>query len=675
MEQQREDQVGDTLSARLTTLARTLSTDPEETLTGAGEILDEMPGQQQALLLLVSALQLLNNGEGAKGLLELLANQYPKLAAVQYEIGLMLSRLGLQEQAIGRLNSVVGLEPNHANAWRALGNLHVQLGDRTAAADAYKRHARLTLHEVKLLEDAVEAGKESLVKAENMLHVSLDVNGTDVSLVRTLGRIYTMLGDYYRARQQFLRALELTPGSIIARDNYVESLYQGMQWREAAKQLDLLMEANPGNIAQYKARKAHNLVMLGDIDKAFALIDEVSPELGHLAPFWLNVGHSLRTVGKAREAVDAYKKSVALDPEFGPAWLALANLKTYRFSQADIEKMLVTLKRDLDENSRVQLEFAVGQALEDRKEYADSFEHYCTANALRRRQVHFSSEGNAENLKRWKKFFTRQFFQARKGLGCPSPDPIFIVGMVRAGSTLIEQILSSHSLVEGTMELPELGNVVAELVTQRPGEDIPELMADLDASTLRALGERYLETTRTRRHLDRPFFTDKSGTNLWRVGIIEVILPNAKIIDARRHPLGCCFSTFKQNFPGASTPHSYDLSELGHYYRDYVEMMAHFDEVLPGRVHRVFHEDMVRDPEDQIRRLLDYCGLPFEEQCLRFYETKRSVGTFSSEQVRKPVSAGTSEQWRHFEPWLDPLKAALGDVLTDYPAVPDFSRK
>ncbi len=673
MEQPVANQSGDTLSGALIALAQTFPADAEKVLNGAGEILGEVPGQQQALLLLASALRILTDAEEARGLIQWMAERYPKLASVQYELALALMRSGLHEDAIVCLNRVVELEPNHAAAWRALGNLYAQKGDRAQAASAYRRHANLTLQELKLLEDTIAAGKDGLAKADNMLRAALDVAATDASMYRMLGKVYALLGHYYQSRAEFARAVELTPQCNATRSNYAESLHQGMLWREAIEQLDMLIAAEPDN-AKHKDRKANSLVLVGENEQAFALFDELRPTLRKEPIFWLNLGHSLRMAGRSsNEVAEAYRTGLECDPHLGALWVALANLKSYRFSQADIDTMLAGLKReDLDNTSRTRLEFATGQALEQQKDYAASFEHYSKANVLRREQVHHSAEGVDDGVKRSKALFTPAFFRARQGLGCPSPDPIFILGMVRAGSTLVEQILSSHSLVEGTMELPELNNIVSELIAQHPGQSYPELLADFDGPALTALGEKYLQGTKSRRALDRPYFTDKAGTNFWRTALIQLILPNARIIDARRHPLGCCFSAFKQDFPAASTPHSYDQSELGHYYRKYVELMAHTDKVLPGRVHRVFHEDMVRDPETQIRRLLEYCGLPFEDACLRFYETKRSVRTFSSEQVRKPVSAGTGEQWRHYEAWLGPLKEALGDVLTLYPKVPEF---
>jgi hypothetical protein len=319
------------------------------------------------------------------------------------------------------------------------------------------------------------------------------------------------------------------------------------------------------------------------------------------------------------------------------------------------------------------MHFALGKAYEDAQEYARSFEQYGKGNAVWRKQVRHSADDVAAFVRRCKALFGADFFRERADTGCAAPDPIFIVGLPRSGSTLIEQILASHSMVEGTRELTALNAVAMRLSDHERLRDrrYPEVLRDLDADQLRAAGEEYVARTRVHRKRDRPHFVDKLPSNFHHLGLLHLILPKAKVIDARRHPLGCGFANFKQYFPYAQT-FAFDLAETGRYYRDYVEFMAHFDRVLPGRVHRVIYERMVSDPEMEIRRLLEYCGLPFEERCLRFHETERSVFTPSAEQVRRPIYREATELWRHYEPWLGPLKSALGNVLDAYPAAPAF---
>jgi hypothetical protein len=310
--------------------------------------------------------------------------------------------------------------------------------------------------------------------------------------------------------------------------------------------------------------------------------------------------------------------------------------------------------------------------LEDAGDYATSFAHYAHGNALRRRQLPYDATQGTQRRRRAEAVYTREFFEERAGSGDPDAAPVFIVGMPRAGSTLVEQILSSHPQVEATMELPDVIAIVRDLRARSPRPESTsyhDIVEAMDPGEFRALGARYLDTSRVQRKLGRPFFIDKMPNNFAHVGLIQLMLPNAKIIDARRHPMACCFSNFKQHFARGQA-FSYDLADMGSYYADYVALMAHFDVVTPGRVHRVIYEDMVADTETQVRALLDYCGLEFDERCLRFFENDRPVRTASSEQVRQPIYRDGVDQWRHFEPWLEPLERALGQVLQHYPAPP-----
>jgi tetratricopeptide (TPR) repeat protein len=386
---------------------------------------------------------------------------------------------------------------------------------------------------------------------------------------------------------------------------------------------------------------------------------------------WLSYGHTLKAVGRQRDCIVAYRKTVELAPTMGEAYFSLANLKTFRFAADDIHVMqALAARQELADEDRYHLEFSLGKAFEDQGQYGEAFSHYAAGNALRRKSIAYDPEETADHLRRCQVLFTSEFLAARTGHGNQAPDPIFIIGMPRAGSTLIEQILASHSQVEGTMELPDIIAIARRLSGKKSRlkpSDYPEILATLSPSELEALGGEYLERTRIQRKLARPFFIDKMPNNFLHVGLIHLILPKARIIDARRHPLGCCFSVFKQHFARGQA-FSYDQTELGRYYADYVALMAHFDAVLPGRIHRIFYERMVEDPEREVRALLDYCGLPFEEECLHFYRNRRAVRTASSEQVRQPIFREGVEQWRNFEPWLDDLKAALGPVLQDYPA-------
>ena len=388
------------------------------------------------------------------------------------------------------------------------------------------------------------------------------------------------------------------------------------------------------------------------------------------AKLWMSLGHALKTAGRQSDCVAAYRRSIELAPSLGEAWWSLANLKTYRFATRDVETMRTQLAReDLGVEDRLHFHFALGKALEDAGEHAAAFEHYAEGNRLRRATLPYRAEETTALVERSIALFTPQFVEARRGTGCQATDPIFVVGLPRSGSTLVEQVLASHPAVEGTMELPDLLAIVRDLGGGRRRSEpsrYPEVLAELEPSALRDLGERYLERTRIQRKTDRPFFIDKMPNNWAHVGLIQMILPNARIVDARRHPLSCCFSAFKQHF-ARGQGFTYDLDDLGRYYRDYVDLMAHFDAVLPGRVHRVHYERMVEDTEGEVRRLLAYCGLDYDERCLRFYENERAVRTASSEQVRSPIYRHGVDHWRNYEPWLEPLRQALGPALNHGP--------
>jgi tetratricopeptide (TPR) repeat protein len=487
-----------------------------------------------------------------------------------------------------------------------------------------------------------------------------------------LAEVACRLGRDEDAEHLLARALELAPRFFEARQNYALVLNRSGKHEKALAEIESLLAVDPRN-ASYRNLKAVILCRIGDFAPAIELYRQVLAEYPRHSRIWMSYGHALKTAGRNEEAVRAYRRSTELEPGFGEAWWSLANLKTFRFDPDDLRRMRAQLDRtDLDAENRLHFEFAVGKALEDAGEYEGSFRHYDEGNRLRRTQVPYSAEENTARLRRGRDLFTAPFFAQRAGAGSPAPDPIFIVGLPRAGSTLVEQILSSHPLVEGTMELPEIVAITKGLrqLTDAPqASTYHEVLGSLDAAQLRALGEQYLERTRIQRHTDAPFFIDKLPNNFAHVGLIHLILPNARIVDARRHPLACCFSGFKQHF--ARGQHfTYGLDDLGRYYRDYVELMAHYDAVLPGRVHRVIYEQLVDDTEAQVRRLLDYCGLPFDEACLKFFENTRPVRTASSEQVRKPIYRDGVYQWRNFEPWLEPLKAALGPVLESYPDAP-----
>jgi tetratricopeptide (TPR) repeat protein len=480
------------------------------------------------------------------------------------------------------------------------------------------------------------------------------------------------LGRYEEAANLLARCLELSPGFHEARRAYAQVLLRQDRLEEALNEADLLMALDPRN-PNYRMLKASILARLGDQPAAIVLYADLLRDHPRQPKTWMSYGHALKTAGRAAEGVTAYRRALDLAPHLGEVWWSLANLKTYRFSEHDMAAMQAQLSRsDLGDDDRLHLHFASAKALEDAGDFAGAFEDYARGNSIRRAQLRHSREDVSGQVARVQRLFTASFYKDRCDFGCRARDPIFIVGLPRSGSTLVEQILSSHSQVEGTMELPDIVAIVHELDQRDSGRvsDLyPEVLANLSAHELLTLGERYLETTRIQRRTDRPLFIDKLPNNWLHVGLIHLMLPNATIIDARRHPLGCCLSGFKQHFARGQA-FTYDLTDIGRYYSDYVKGMSHYDAVLPGKVHRVIYEQMVADTEGEVRRLLAHVGLPFEDACLEFWTNKRAVRTASSEQVRRPIFGEAVDHWRNFDPWLGPLKEALGPVLDAYPDVP-----
>ena len=496
-------------------------------------------------------------------------------------------------------------------------------------------------------------------KAEGLLRAYLTGRPNDAAALQLLGETLGGLSRSAEAEVVLRCALELDPEFDGARFTLATVLFQQQKAAEALPHLHRLLTRDPADPA-YRNLLAACLSLVGDLEEVDRLHRALLAEYPGQPKIWLNHGHVLRTVGRFEEAVEAYRRCIALSPGLGDAYWSLANLKLAAFSDAEVAAMKAQLARtDLPTADRLHLHYALGKALEDRLEPAGSFEHYAAGAALQRRQVRYSAEQTTADLHKACALFTPAFFAARRA-GARADDPIFVVGLPRSGSTLVEQILASHPQVEGTMELPDIGLVARSLGAA--GEDPLDALARLPTDRLAALGARYLETTRVHRKQGRPRFVDKMPNNFQQVGLIHLILPQARIIDVRRHPLGAGFSAFKQHFAQGQA-FSYDLDDLGRYYRDYVSLMAHFDGVLPGRVCRVIYEDLVEDTEKQVRRLLDHCGLAFDPACLQFHQTTRAVKTVSSEQVRRPIFRDGLEQWKRYEPWLGPLKAALGPAL------------
>lgn len=589
------------------------------------------------------------------------------------------ARSGSLEAALAQGERLLGRDPVAALA-QAREILKVNAGQRDALwlAGAALRATERATEAAAMEQAAIDAsGQDAALvhagaaitagrvrEAEHILRPLVQARPRDAVAVRMLAEIAMQLGIYVEAEAGLRRALAIAPDFADARAALATALLHQNRPAEALDELDILLVADPRDV-RTTAAKAQMLGQIGEYAAAIGCYEKLLHIRDDAPEAWLGYGNILKTVGREGDAVVAYRRALALAPAFGEAWWSLANLKTTGFDAQDVAAMeAAAADPRARPRDRVHLHFALGEAYEAAAAFEPSFSHYAEANRLRRLSLDHNADALSRQVSSSIALHTPAFFAERQGWGCASAEPIFILGMPRAGSTLIEQILASHSAVEGTAELPDIALLVQKMMIDRPGHSplaYPEITTRLDADAARAYGEEYLAGTRLHRKAGTPHFIDKMPNNWLDTGFIHLILPGAKIIDARRHPLDCCFSNFKQHFARGQA-FSYSLADMGRYYRDYVRLMDHFDRVLPGRVHRVIHEELIADPEREIRRLLQALGLPFEEGCLRFHENSRPVRTASSQQVRRPINRDGVERWRAYEPWLGPLRQALGDL-------------
>jgi tetratricopeptide (TPR) repeat protein len=642
--------------------AALLSTDPAQAAGLAREILRTAPRDPRGALILASARRLLGDPKGASDLLEPLAKAYPRAAHTHYELGLARADLGDVAAAVEALRHATNLKPDLAEAWRALGDGLFRLGDAAGAEQAFAELARASVRDPKLKPAADDLFAGRLEVAEQRLRAHLAAYPSDTIAANLLADALIRQSRYAEAEEWLAHVLRIDPAFEGARFNYATALFRQQKAVLALAEVERLLAKDAG-AAPYRNLQAACLSLVGEDERVAEIHADLLAEFPRQPGIWLNHAHALRTVGRGEESLAAYRRSIALAPWLGDAYWGLANLKVATFTDEDLAAMLGQVARsELSNEDRLHFHYALGKALEDRGEFADSFRHYSAGAALRRAQVAYDPEATTLHAAKSKALFSKTFIAERRGAGSPSAAPVFVVGLPRSGSTLVEQILASHSAVEGTLELPDLSFIARTL--DRDGR-YPGVLSELNPARVAEIGEAYLDQTRVYRKLDRPFFIDKMPNNFQHIGLIHLILPQAKIIDVRRHPMAACFSAFKQLFAQGQA-FSYDLVDLGRYYADYVDLMAHFDAVLPGRVHRVIYEDLVEDTEAEVHRLLTACGLPFEDACLRFYENDRAVRTVSSEQVRRPIFREGLAQWRRYEPWLEPLARALGPALHDW---------
>lgn len=629
----------------------------------------EVPENRDVLYLLARSQRYLGKIDEALKTLSALERWHPGFSRLHEERGHCHVVLRDAPQAIDALLRAVNINPALPSSWNLLEGLYRMAGDHANALTAsshvatLKRLAPEVVHATSLLSDG------ELTQAEQVIRPYLLRAGNDVEAMRLLARI-GMAREVFDDADILLEAvLSMAPDFHAARFDYAKVLFERHLYKRCCEEMETLLAIDPQHL-DYRALYASASVGLGDHDRAIEWYRALLREVPDAADLHLSLAHSLKTQGRQGEAIDAYRAAIAARPNFGDAYWSLANLKTYRFTEQEIDRM--GAEEPMPSTplvDRYHLCFALGKAFEDRGDHAASWRHYAKGNELKRAESHYRPEIIEANTRAQIEVCTREFFAARAGVGEPSPDPIFIVGLPRSGSTLLEQILASHSQVDGTQELADIPRIVLDLQGREPDFDhprYPAVLTQMQPDDFRQLGEKFLRDTRIYRG-NAPYFIDKMPNNFRHLGLIHLMFPNARIIDARREPMACCFSNLKQLF-ATGQEFTYSMEDIARYYRTYLDVMAHWDEVLPGRVLRVYHEDVVDDLESNVRRLLDFCGLPFEASCLEFHKTARSVRTASSEQVRRPIFRDGVDQWTRYAPYLAPLEQMLGDALVRYRA-------
>jgi tetratricopeptide (TPR) repeat protein len=646
-----------------------LESDPAGAARRASDILCAWPGHAEASLLLGTALRRLGDGAAAAERLESLARANPDSPLLQLELGRAYASGARRAEAVAALRRAVAIDSGLADAWRELAEQLFAAGETLEGDRAYARYLRLWREPPELGDAARALSENRLEAAESILRRHVQHSPQDVVALRMLAGLAGRREDPAEAERRLSECLAIAPGYGPARYDLAALLYEQQRIPEALELVERLLALEPDNV-DCLSLKARSVRLIGRTDDALALMEEAVGAHPDEDRAWLLYGHLLRELGQIPRAIGMFRRALAVRPACGHAYSSLANLKTFRFESTDLAAMRAQLAPGAARGAdRIEIEFALGKALEDAAEFAPSFEHYQRGNALYRATILYEPDAISAETEMHEALFSPEFFAARAGWGSARRDPIFIVGVPRSGSTLLEQMLASHSRIEGTHELIDMGRLAFELWTGGNGarQPYPQPVAALSRDEIEGLSARYLSRTQAYRAQPTAHFVDKMLGNFTHIGLIQLMFPQAPIIDVRRHPLGCGFSCYKQLF-GRGQKYSYDLRELGRYYRDYVRLMEHFDAVLPGRVHRLYYERLVAEPRSELQKVFEYCGLPFEEPCLRFYENPRIVRTISSEQVRQPLYTGSIEQWRNYEPWLGPLKEALGDLVERYPA-------
>jgi tetratricopeptide (TPR) repeat protein len=642
-----------------------------EGVAAGTDLLCQVPENRDVLYLLALGQRQLTRTADALATLDQLERFHPGYSRLYQERGHCHVAMKDAPQAIQAFLRAVAINPALPASWGMLEGLYRMCGDADNAGRAAAHVAKLKTLPQEVITATGLFSDGDLVAAEKMIRAFLLAHGDHIEAMRLLARIGAALEVYDDAELLLAAVLERFPDYSAARYDYASVLLGRHKHSQALIELDKLLAIDPAN-RQYRTLYATATVGLGDHARAITLYQDLlrdaPPRSPDAAELHLSMAHSLKTLGRQPDAIGEYRAATRERPDFGDAYWSLANLKTYRFMDAELESMRTAEAGPATGLvDRYHLCFALGKAYEDRGDYAESWGYYERGNALKRAESRYRPEVIELNTAKQKSVCTRKFFEQRTGYGAGNTAPIFVVGLPRSGSTLIEQILASHSAVEGTQELADIPRYVLELQGRERDLESPRypaVLAQLPAAEFLRFADKYLDDTRVYR-TGKPRFIDKMPNNFRHIGLIHLMFPNAKIIDARREPMACCFGNLKQLF-ARGQEFAYSIEDIGRYYRTYLELMEHWDAALPGRVLRVHHEDVVDDLEPSVRRMLDFCDLPFEPACVEFHRTERSIRTASSEQVRQPIFREGLDQWRNFEAWLGPLREVLGDALVRY---------
>ncbi|QYE36718.1 sulfotransferase [Polymorphobacter sp. PAMC 29334] len=635
-----------------------------DVLAAGSVLLGEVPENRDLLLLVATSQRVTGDIAAAIAMLDRLEALHPRFSRMLQERGLCFVAQKDAPRAIDALLRAVNINPALPMSWQMLAGVYRLSGDPANAAIAAEHVAALASLRPAVVAATSLFADGDLAPAEEIVRNVLRQHGDDVEAMRLLAKIGMAREVFDDAELLFDAVLARVPGHRAARHEYAQCLIQRHKYAAAQAEIATLLAADPGNTA-YRALAATAAVGVGDNEGAIELYRALLADVPDSPDVHLWLGHALKTVSRVPEAIAAYRGAAAARPDFGDAYWSLANLKTYRFPDAEVDAMADAEAAPATQpDDRIHLAFALGKAHEDRGDYARSWDHYARGNELKRAESRYRPEIIEANTRQQIAVCTPAFFARRAGWGDPRPDPIFIVGLPRSGSTLIEQILASHSAVEGTQELADIQRIVLDLQGRDPDPDnprYPAILAEMTDAEFTRWGDTYLADTRIHR-TDRPFFIDKMPNNFRHIGLIHLMLPNARIIDARREPMACCFSNLKQLFANGQE-FTYSDEHIARYYRTYLELMAHWDIALPGRILRVNHENVVADLEGSVHRILEHCGLPYESGCVEFYKTRRHVRTPSSEQVRQPIFRQSLDQWKNYAAELMPLRLALGNAI------------